>query len=153
MLKGYGLVRDLCAELQDFMRQHDFKSIDEFRGGEHAWCLVGCWDGSGRRACHCLALVTGEVMATGTSLAPCESHVRSPHATPPLIRPSHPPPYDHTSSTLTGKALPYFTTHHELVRMQREAIAEKKAKRVGLSRDDDWSGDGFVKEAESMVAQ
>uniref|UniRef100_A0A1D1ZX22 dihydropyrimidine dehydrogenase (NADP(+)) n=1 Tax=Auxenochlorella protothecoides TaxID=3075 RepID=A0A1D1ZX22_AUXPR len=83
MLKGYGLVRDLCAELQDFMRQHDFKSIDEFR----------------------------------------------------------------------GKALPYFTTHHELVRMQREAIAEKKAKRVGLSRDDDWSGDGFVKEAESMVAQ
>ncbi len=63
MLKGYGLVRDLCAELQDFMRQHDFKSIDEFRGGEYAWCLVGCWDGSGRCACHCLALVTSEVMA------------------------------------------------------------------------------------------
>lgn len=32
MLHGYGFVRQLCAELQDFMRQHDFKSIAEFKG-------------------------------------------------------------------------------------------------------------------------
>ena len=51
-----------------------------------------------------------------------------------------------------GASLPYFTSHHELVRMQREAIAAKKAARVGLAGDADWSGDGFVKEAESMVA-
>ena len=51
-----------------------------------------------------------------------------------------------------GASLPYFTTHHELVRMQRESIAAKKAARVGLSGDNEWSGDGFVKEAESMVA-
>jgi dihydropyrimidine dehydrogenase (NADP+) len=51
-----------------------------------------------------------------------------------------------------GKSLPYFTTHMELVRMQQEAIALKKAARVGLAKDDEWSGDGFVKEAESMVA-
>lgn len=51
-----------------------------------------------------------------------------------------------------GASLPYFTTHHELVRMQRESIAAKKAARTGLSGDDKWSGDGFVKEAESMVA-
>ena len=51
-----------------------------------------------------------------------------------------------------GASLPYFTTHHELVRMQKEAIAAKKAARVGLSGDDKWSGEGFVKEAESMVA-
>ncbi len=51
-----------------------------------------------------------------------------------------------------GASLPYFTSHHELVRMQKEAIAAKKAARVGLSGDDKWSGDGFVKEAESMVA-
>ncbi len=51
-----------------------------------------------------------------------------------------------------GASLPYFTTHSELVRMQQEAIAAKKAARVGLAKDDDWSGDGFVKEAESMVA-
>lgn len=51
-----------------------------------------------------------------------------------------------------GMSLPYFTTHAELVRMQQEAIAAKKAARVGLAKDDEWSGDGFVKEAESMVA-
>ncbi|KAK9817193.1 hypothetical protein WJX72_010866 [[Myrmecia] bisecta] len=51
-----------------------------------------------------------------------------------------------------GQALPFFTSHHELVRMQREAIDAKKRKKVGLARDDDWTGDGFVKESESMVA-
>ncbi|GAB4819468.1 hypothetical protein N2152v2_006514 [Parachlorella kessleri] len=51
-----------------------------------------------------------------------------------------------------GASLPYFTTHMELVRMQREAIESRRKERVGLAKDDDWSGDGFVKEAESMVA-
>lgn len=51
-----------------------------------------------------------------------------------------------------GESLSYFTTHTDLVKMQREAIAAKRAKKVGLSRDDDWSGDGFVKESESMVS-
>ena len=45
-------------------------------------------------------------------------------------------------SDFKGASLPYFTTHHELVRMQRE----------GLAKDDEWSGDGFVAEAESMVS-
>ena len=45
-----------------------------------------------------------------------------------------------------GHSLPYFTTHTELVRMQREAIAAKK-KRVGLENDADWSGDGFVQQS------
>jgi dihydropyrimidine dehydrogenase (NADP+) len=51
-----------------------------------------------------------------------------------------------------GASLPFFTSHHELVRMQKEAIAAKKRARVGLAGDSDWSGEGFVKEAESMVA-
>lgn len=51
-----------------------------------------------------------------------------------------------------GASLPYFTTHHELVRMQREAVEAKKKARVGLAKDDEWSGDGFVEEAESMVS-
>ncbi len=51
-----------------------------------------------------------------------------------------------------GSALPYFTTHTELVRMQREAIAAKRAKSVGLSKDDQWTGDSFVTQSESMVA-
>ena len=37
------------------------------------------------------------------------------------------------------------------VRMQREAIAAKKA-RTGLAKDDEWEGDSFVKQSESMVA-
>ncbi|KAK9901677.1 hypothetical protein WJX75_007983 [Coccomyxa subellipsoidea] len=82
MLHGYPLVKQLCGGLQEFMKQHGFSSIEEFRGA----------------------------------------------------------------------SLPYFTTHHELVRMQREAVAAKKRARTGLSGDDKWSGDGFVREAESMVA-
>ncbi len=38
------------------------------------------------------------------------------------------------------------------VRMQREALEAKKKARVGLAKDDEWSGDGFVAEAESMVS-
>ena len=32
MMHGYGLVKQLCAELQDFMRKHNFSSIEDFRG-------------------------------------------------------------------------------------------------------------------------
>ena len=38
------------------------------------------------------------------------------------------------------------------VRMQREALDAKKKARVGLAKDDEWSGDGFVAEAASMVS-
>lgn len=82
MLYGYPVIKKLCGGLQAFMQQHDFSSIDEFRGA----------------------------------------------------------------------SLPYFTSHHELVRMQREAVEAKKKERVGLGKDDEWSGDGFVEEAESMVS-
>ncbi|KAK4488950.1 hypothetical protein RD792_004741 [Penstemon davidsonii] len=32
MMHGYGLVTKLCSELQDFMKKHNFSSIEEFRG-------------------------------------------------------------------------------------------------------------------------
>lgn len=83
MLQGYPLVKKMCAELQDFMEEHDFKSIDDFQ----------------------------------------------------------------------GDSLQYFTTHTDLVSKQREAIAAKKKNaKVGLDKDDKWTGDGFVKEADSMVS-
>jgi dihydropyrimidine dehydrogenase (NADP+) len=82
MMHGYPLVKKLCAELQDFMRAHNFSSIDEFRGA----------------------------------------------------------------------SLPYFTTHTDLVQRQQEAIKQRKAIRLGLQSDKDWTGDGFVKETESMVS-
>ena len=44
-----------------------------------------------------------------------------------------------------GASLPFFTTHAELVRLQREALAAKKRARTGLAGDADWSGDGFVR--------
>jgi len=49
-------------------------------------------------------------------------------------------------------SLEYFTTHTELVRRQQEAIQKRKAIKKGLQSDKDWTGDGFVKESESMVS-
>lgn len=51
-----------------------------------------------------------------------------------------------------GHSLPYFTTHSDLVARQRAAIAEKRGQKKGLANDQDWTGDGFVKETESMVS-
>ncbi|KAI3463568.1 hypothetical protein Pfo_020231 [Paulownia fortunei] len=82
MMHGYGLVKNLCTELQDFMKKHNFSSIEDFRGA----------------------------------------------------------------------SLEYFTTHMDLVRRQQEAIRERKAIKKGLQSDKDWTGDGFVKETESMVS-
>ncbi|XP_052476761.1 dihydropyrimidine dehydrogenase (NADP(+)), chloroplastic isoform X6 [Gossypium raimondii] len=82
MMHGYGLVKKLCEELKDFMKKHNFKSIEDFR----------------------------------------------------------------------GVSLQYFTTHTDLVRRQQEAIRERKAIKKGLQSDKEWTGDGFVKETESMVS-
>ncbi|KAF5469214.1 hypothetical protein F2P56_013303 [Juglans regia] len=82
MMHGYGLVKKLCADLKDFMKAHNFSSIEDFR----------------------------------------------------------------------GTSLQYFTTHTELVQRQQEAIQQRKATRKGLKSDKDWTGDGFVKESESMVS-
>ena len=51
-----------------------------------------------------------------------------------------------------GAALPYFTTHAELVRIQNEVKAERKAAQRVLITDADWTADRFSKEAESMVS-
>lgn len=51
-----------------------------------------------------------------------------------------------TVDEFRGKALPFFTTHTELVRMQREAVAAKRAQKHGLAKDDDWDGETFVKQ-------
>lgn len=82
MMHGYGLVKKLCSELKDFMKTHNFSSIEDFRGA----------------------------------------------------------------------SLEYFTTHTDLVQRQQEAIRQRKAIRQGLQSDKDWTGDGFVKESESMVS-
>lgn len=51
-----------------------------------------------------------------------------------------------------GASLQYFTTHTDLVRRQQEAIRQRKAIRKGLTSDKEWTGDGFVKETETMVS-
>jgi dihydropyrimidine dehydrogenase (NADP+) len=55
-------------------------------------------------------------------------------------------------SEFRGAALPYFTTHADLVVRQRSALEQRKAARVGLDNDTAWTGDGFVAEADSMVS-
>ncbi|WJX67175.1 Dihydropyrimidine dehydrogenase [NADP(+)] [Trifolium repens] len=82
MMHGYGLVKKLSLELKDFMKKHNFTSIEDFRGA----------------------------------------------------------------------SLQYFTTHTDLVKRQQEAIRQRKAIKKGLQSDKDWTGDGFVKESESMVS-
>ncbi|KAJ8648439.1 hypothetical protein MRB53_001462 [Persea americana] len=82
MMHGYGVVKKLCDELKEFMRKHDFSSIEDFR----------------------------------------------------------------------GYSLQFFTTHTDLVQRQQEAIRQRKAVKKGLQSDKDWTGDGFVKETESMVS-
>lgn len=32
MMHGYGLVKKLSAELKDFMKMHNFSSVEDFRG-------------------------------------------------------------------------------------------------------------------------
>jgi dihydropyrimidine dehydrogenase (NADP+) len=81
MLHGYPLVKNLCGGLQEFMKKHNFESIEDFR----------------------------------------------------------------------GSTLPFFTTHKALYEMQQEAISKKKARR-GLKDDAEWTGDGFVRETETMVS-
>lgn len=57
-----------------------------------------------------------------------------------------------TIEDFRGASLEYFTTHTDLVRRQQEAIQKKKAVRLGLASDKEWTGDGFVKQTETMVS-
>jgi dihydropyrimidine dehydrogenase (NADP+) len=55
-----------------------------------------------------------------------------------------------------GLALPYVTTHSDLVQRQRggkeKVVVAAKAPAVGLASDAEWTGDNFVADADSMVA-
>eukprot|EP00897_Mesotaenium_endlicherianum_P007915 jgi/Mesen1/7151/ME000037S06513 len=57
-----------------------------------------------------------------------------------------------TTGRLRVHSLEYFTTHMELVRMQREALEKRRVARTGLASDKDWTGEGFVAETETMVS-
>ncbi len=59
-----------------------------------------------------------------------------------------------TLDDFKGKALPYFTTHSELVRMQAEAKARAKAAAAakrGVTQDEGWDADAFVKQSEELA--
>jgi len=61
-----------------------------------------------------------------------------------------------TTADFKGASLPYFTTHAELVRMQRErkdaqkAAAHEKSVKV-VRADGEWSGDDFVKQSDALA--
>ncbi|MBI1369867.1 MAG: NAD-dependent dihydropyrimidine dehydrogenase subunit PreA [Planctomycetes bacterium] len=59
-----------------------------------------------------------------------------------------------TIADFKGRALPYFTTHAELVRMQAQAKAAAQARiarKAGITVDNKWDGDDFVKQTEDLV--
>jgi dihydroorotate dehydrogenase subfamily 1 len=59
-----------------------------------------------------------------------------------------------TLADFKGKSLDYFTTHAELVRMQKErkakAAADAAAKKM-VKADSEWSGDDFVKQSDALA--
>src|SRR3954463_8240122 len=58
-----------------------------------------------------------------------------------------------TLADFKGKSLDYFTTHAELVRMQRERKDKDKAAAEAkkmVKADSEWSGDDFVKQSEAL---
>jgi dihydroorotate dehydrogenase subfamily 1 len=62
-----------------------------------------------------------------------------------------------TLADFKGKSLDYFTTHAELVRMQKErkekqkAAAEEAATKKVVKADSEWSGDDFVKQSNALA--
>ncbi len=62
-----------------------------------------------------------------------------------------------TLADFKGKSLDYFTTHAELVRMQKErkekqkAAAEEAAAKKMVKADGEWSGDDFVKQSDALA--
>ncbi len=60
-----------------------------------------------------------------------------------------------TLADFKGKSLPYFTTHADLVRRQRErkaADAAAAAAKGMIKGDAEWSGDDFVKQSDALAA-
>ncbi|MEM8679094.1 MAG: NAD-dependent dihydropyrimidine dehydrogenase subunit PreA [Planctomycetota bacterium] len=53
-------------------------------------------------------------------------------------------------SDFRGHSVQFFTTHAELVRMQAEAKAAAKAKKV-VTADEQWSGDDFVEQSDALA--
>ena len=49
-----------------------------------------------------------------------------------------------------GHSVQYFTTHAELVRMQAEAKAAERAKKM-VTADEQWSGDDFVEQSDALA--
>jgi dihydropyrimidine dehydrogenase (NADP+)/dihydropyrimidine dehydrogenase (NAD+) subunit PreA len=62
-----------------------------------------------------------------------------------------------TLADFKGKSLDYFTTHAELVRMQKErkakdkAAADAAATKKMVKADSEWSGDEFVKQSDALA--
>ena len=60
-----------------------------------------------------------------------------------------------TIDDFKGKALPYFTTHADLVQRQSDAKAAKAAEKAqqteGITSDDQWDGDDFVNQSDELA--
>jgi dihydropyrimidine dehydrogenase (NADP+) len=126
MMHGYGLVKKLSLELKDFMKKHNFTSIEDFRGYSFITYIISKFH-----------LQTIKKHVDSLSLSFIYLFI---YFLIKFLNKKH------------RASLQYFTTHTDLVKRQQEAIRQRKAIKKGLQSDKDWTGDGFVKESESMVS-
>jgi dihydroorotate dehydrogenase subfamily 1 len=56
-----------------------------------------------------------------------------------------------TVADFKGASLPYFTTHTELVRMQKERKAAQAEAKKMVKADGEWSGDEFVAQSDALA--
>lgn len=124
-MHGYGLVKKLCDELEEFMKKHNFSSIEDFRGYILFQIFVQF---KSILQDLCFIFICFRIFLSWKNLVISVVFF------------------------CVSVSLQYFTTHTELVRRQQEAINQRKAVRRGLQSDKDWTGDGFVKETESMIS-
>ena len=119
---------EIAACMQAFMEQHGFASIEDFRGATLPYFtthheLVRLQREAIDAKKRARTGLAGDADWSGDGFVRC------------------------ATCSILGcqgcRVVTFITTHHELVRLQREAIDAKQ--RAGLAGDANWSGDGFVR--------
>ena len=188
MLHGYPMVKRLCGELQTFMSRHGFTSIADFTGASLPYftthqqlvalqreaidhrkkvpspaqdpscgrlCAVELGARFWARRPPCQERLTSDagwetaVLSCHHSASVISDHLDSegtwPPRTPACTCMSR---CRHVWQVWEPDAL---QGAHQQLRTACRACCPLQV-RAGLAKDDEWSGDGFVREAESMVA-
>ena len=167
MVHGYPLVKSMCGELQQFMAgvrtallcgvrlRKRLSQTNRYISSPDP-CVRGLGIGGGRAETSAFCPSSREPEIAGVFPVRLALFVPTHGLTSRLVLSAEvgdAAQHDFESiEQFRGMALPYFTTHSDLVSRQKAALALKKADKVGLDNDAAWTGDGFVAESESMVS-